>query len=67
MIFGGGALESGKDEPVVRALALLQGFLGDNKFLTGDDVTLADISVLASLTVTEVGSHKVKIGRYTLN
>ncbi|XP_050028423.2 glutathione S-transferase 1-like [Dermacentor andersoni] len=53
VIFGGPLPDSEQEKPLVRALDLLGGFLGENKFLSGDDVTLADISILATLTVTE--------------
>ncbi|KAK8769237.1 hypothetical protein V5799_014298 [Amblyomma americanum] len=53
VIFGGPPPDSEQEKPLVQALELLGGFLGENKFVTGDDITLADISILASLTVTE--------------
>ncbi|KAH7956743.1 hypothetical protein HPB52_012359 [Rhipicephalus sanguineus] len=53
VIFGGPHPDSDQEKPLVRALDLLGGFLGENKFLSGDDVTLADISILASLTCAD--------------
>ncbi|XP_064459324.1 uncharacterized protein LOC135369737 [Ornithodoros turicata] len=50
----GGTLEAGKDKPLVEALNLLDTFLYDQRYLVGDDVTVADISILATLTLTEV-------------
>nr|XP_037284794.1 glutathione S-transferase 1-like [Rhipicephalus microplus] len=60
VIFGGPQPDSEQEKPLVRALELLTGFLGDSKFLFGDDVTLADISILATLTVTEVSDHDIR-------
>ncbi|KAH8039315.1 hypothetical protein HPB51_005561 [Rhipicephalus microplus] len=57
VIFGGPQPDSEQEKPLVRALELLTGFLGDSKFLFGDDVTLADISILATLTVTECADY----------
>ncbi|XP_077532500.1 glutathione S-transferase 1-like [Haemaphysalis longicornis] len=57
VIFGGPPPTSEEEKPLVQALNLLCDFLGEKMFLTSDIVTLADISVLSSLTVTECADY----------
>ena len=39
-------------------LKLLDTLIGDNKYVTGDELTIADLSVLASTTVLENTDYK---------
>ena len=44
-------------------LKLLDQLIGDNKYLTGNELTIADISVLASLALVEF--FKVDLSEYS--
>ena len=55
MVWGGvKSPDAEKLEKFKGSVTMLETFLGDNDYLTGDKVTLADLSVIASLSTLEV-------------
>lgn len=53
----GKPLDKEKEKPFQDALGLLEGNLRKHKFVAGDDLTLADISLLASLSFAEAADY----------
>lgn len=48
-----------KEEVFKKALQQLETLLGDKKYLTGNDITLADVAVMSSLTVPEAVRYNI--------
>nr|AKO22176.1 glutathione S-transferases-2 [Dermanyssus gallinae] len=58
-IMSGAPLDPEKETKLKDALGFLEAFLGDNDYLVGKEVTLADIAVATSLTMTEVMNYEL--------
>lgn len=53
-IFGGAPLDKEKKEKLDQALEFLNTFLASSAWVAGDNVTIADCSIVSSLSTIEV-------------
>lgn len=53
-VFMGKDLDEGKEKIFQNALDLLEGFLTKDRYVAGDFLSLADLSILASVTTMQV-------------
>jgi len=56
-IFGGAKLDAEKVQKFEEALGWMEGFLKTTKYIAGDNLTIADFTIMASLTTAEACSH----------
>ncbi|KAI1285673.1 Glutathione S-transferase 1, isoform C [Halotydeus destructor] len=56
-LFHGKEPEEGKEQVFKDKLALLDGYLSGGKYVAGDALTIADLSVLASVSFLDVASY----------
>ncbi|XP_026689110.1 glutathione S-transferase 1-1-like, partial [Diaphorina citri] len=52
--FGGAPLDAEKAEKLDQALGFLNTFLASSPWVAGDNITIADCSIVASLSTIEV-------------
>ncbi|XP_013790611.2 glutathione S-transferase 1-like [Limulus polyphemus] len=52
-------IDTNQENQFKEALIIFEQFIGDKKYVTGDSLTLADISILAGLTFLEVIDYKI--------
>lgn len=57
MIFGGAPLDEEKKQKLDEAFNILEQFLEKSKWVAGDDITLADISVAVTVSTAEVSRN----------
>ena len=55
-----------KENALKTSLDFLDGFLADQTFFIGDFVTIADFSILSSITQLEAMGYKITSYRYTI-
>ena len=56
-LFKGEAANAEKEETFKKALTLLEEFLSKTSYVAGNNITLADFSILASLTFAEIADY----------
>lgn len=54
MIFGGAPLDEEKKKKLDEAFEILEQFLEKTKWVAGDSITLADISIAVTVSTAEV-------------
>lgn len=56
-------VDQAKKDRLLEALGFLNTFLDGHKYVAGDQLTLADLSCLASVTSIDVSSHRTSSSR----
>lgn len=59
MMFAGAPKDMEKVKKLEEALGFLNGFLEGNKFAAGDDLTIADHSLVASISTIDAVGHDI--------
>jgi hypothetical protein len=64
MLMSGQDGDQKKENALKTSLDYVDGFLGDQSYAAGDEITIADFSILSSLTQLEVMDYSVSSYRY---